>query len=84
MKENAVIAALPPMTKYSYSTGLSPKQCFLLVVYTNDSSVFISLFGLCGRKLSLAEEGRKVVSEQATLASLEPRTTSHLRCPSTR
>ena len=30
MKENAVIAALPPMTKYSYSTGLSPKQCFLL------------------------------------------------------
>ena len=49
MKENAVIAALPPMTKYSYSTGLSPKQCFL----------FISLFVLCGRKLSLAEEGRK-------------------------
>ena len=39
MKENAVIAALPPMTKYS--------------------SVSISLFVLCGRKLSLAEEGRK-------------------------
>ena len=30
MKENAVIAALPPMTKYSYSTGLRPKECFSL------------------------------------------------------
>ena len=46
--------------------------------------VFISLLGLCGRKLSLAEVGEKVVSEQARLASLEPRTTNHLRCPSTR
>ena len=50
----------------------------------NNSSVFISLLGSCGRKLSLAEEGRKVVSEQATLASLEPRTTSHFPCSSTR
>ena len=58
MKENAVIAALPPMTKYSYSTGLSPKQCFLLAG-RYCSGVFISLFVLCGRKLSLAEEGRK-------------------------
>ena len=49
-----------------------------------NSSVFISLFGSCGRKLSLAEEGRKVVSEQATLASLEPRTTSHFPSPSMR
>ena len=56
MKENAVIAALPPMTKYSYSTGLSPKQCFLLA---GRYCIIISLFGLCGRKLSLAEEGRK-------------------------
>ena len=64
MKENAVIAALPPMTKYSYSTGLSPKQCFLLesrycIIMIAVFSVFISLFVLCGRKLSLAEEGRK-------------------------
>ena len=70
MKENAIVSTLPPTTKYSYSNIIS--------------SVFISLLGLCGRKLSIAEEGRTVVSEQATVASLEPKTTNHPRCPSTR
>ena len=74
MKENAVIAALPPMTKYSYSTGLSPKQCFL----------YRYLYCVVESSALQKKEERKVVSEQATLASLEPRTTSHLRCPSTR
>ena len=79
MKENAVIAALPPMTKYSYSTGLSPKQCFLLAV-----CLYRYLYCVVESSALQKKEERKVVSEQATLASLEPRTTSHLRCPSTR
>ena len=78
MKENAVIAALPPMTKYSYSTGLSPKQCFLL------AGLYRYLYCVVESSALQKKEERKVVSEQATLASLEPRTTSHLRCPSTR
>ena len=55
MKANPKITALPPTTKYSCN---------------NNSSVFVLLLGSYGRKLSSAAEGRKVVSEKATLASI--------------
>ena len=56
------------------------------VLYDNIVVVCLNRYLDCVVESSALQkkEGREVVSEQATLAPLEPRTTSHLHCPSTR